>query len=194
MLSFRDLCRLCADCHPLFLVAWSLATYHDGRHGRAMINNLQWLPIKAHDIWWGYLPVAILYIIVIFVFSVWHSSICFQRLGFASPDLLSKSSCHIHWAWQDEWFVEFNFCTGKLMALFFHSIAGIAMAEFACANLIFTSFADILSLVCFVPKYLNWWFTSSCTFPFSHILVDGMVDADGIRICLTCRFKCIIFS
>ena len=31
------------------------------------------------------------------------------------------------------------------MALFFHSIASLAMAEFACVSLIFTSFTDVPS-------------------------------------------------
>ena len=43
------------------------------------------------------------------------------------------------------------------MALFFHSNASLVMAECACANLIFTSFIDVPSLVCVEPKYLNWF-------------------------------------
>ena len=46
------------------------------------------------------------------------------------------------------------------------------MAEWACASLILTSFNDVRSLVCVDTKYLNWS-TSSNTFPFIHILVDG---------------------
>ena len=55
------------------------------------------------------------------------------------------------------------------MALFFHSIASLAMAECACARLIFTSFIGAPSLVCVDPRYLNWS-TSSSVFPFSHTL------------------------
>ena len=47
------------------------------------------------------------------------------------------------------------------------------MAECACANLIYISFNDVSSLVCVDPKYLNWS-TSSSTFPFISILVDGL--------------------
>ena len=40
------------------------------------------------------------------------------------------------------------------MALFFHSIASIVLAECACASLSFTSFTDVPSLVCVESKYL----------------------------------------
>ena len=60
------------------------------------------------------------------------------------------------------------------MALFFHSsIASPVMAECACASLVFTSFTDVLSLVCVEPKYLNWS-TSSSVCPFICMLVDGL--------------------
>ena len=59
------------------------------------------------------------------------------------------------------------------MALFFHSIASLVMAECACASLIFTSFTDVPSLVCVEPKYLNWS-TSSSVCPFICMLVDGL--------------------
>ena len=47
------------------------------------------------------------------------------------------------------------------------------MAECACANLIFTSFTDIPSLICVEAKYLNWY-TSSCVCRFIYMLVDGL--------------------
>ena len=59
------------------------------------------------------------------------------------------------------------------MVLFFHSIASLVMAEYACASPIFTSFINALPLVCVDPKYLNWS-TSSSTSPFDHMLVDGL--------------------
>ena len=43
---------------------------------------------------------------------------------------------------------------GKLIALLFHSIARLGMAERACASLI-TSFDGVPSLVCVDTKYLN---------------------------------------
>ena len=58
--------------------------------------------------------------------------------------------------WQDKWLVEFYHCGKTIMALFFHSIASLVMAQCAFASLIFTSFTDVRSLVCVEPKYLNW--------------------------------------
>ena len=63
---------------------------------------------------------------------------------------------------------------GKLMALFFHSIASlVVMAECACASLIFTFFTDVLSLVCVEPKYMNWS-TSLSVCPFICMLLGGL--------------------
>ena len=62
---------------------------------------------------------------------------------------------------------------GKLMALLFHSIASLVVAECAYVSLIFTSFIDVPSLVCVDLKYLNWP-TSSSVFPFIYMLVDGL--------------------
>ena len=62
---------------------------------------------------------------------------------------------------------------GKLVALCFYSTAILVLAECACASLIFTSFNDVPSLDRVDPKYLNWS-TSSRTFPFIHILVNGL--------------------
>ena len=59
------------------------------------------------------------------------------------------------------------------MALFFHSIANLVMAECACASLIFTSFTDVPSLVCVALKYLNWS-TSLSVCSFICMLVDGL--------------------
>ena len=42
------------------------------------------------------------------------------------------------------------------MAVFFHSIASLVMAECACASMIFTSFIDVPFLVCVDRRYLNW--------------------------------------
>ena len=49
----------------------------------------------------------------------------------------------------------------------------------------FTSFADVPSLVCVEPKYLNWS-ASSCVCPFICMLVDGL----GLM--LLPRFPCRI--
>ena len=59
------------------------------------------------------------------------------------------------------------------MALFFHSTASLVMAECACVSLIFTSLNDVQSLVCVDCNYLNWS-TSSSTFAFIHMLVNGL--------------------
>ena len=59
------------------------------------------------------------------------------------------------------------------MAFFFHSTAGLVVAECACTCLVSTSYNDVQSLVCVDPKYLNWA-TSSSTFPFIHMLVEGL--------------------
>ena len=58
------------------------------------------------------------------------------------------------------------------MALFFHSIASLVMAECACPSVIFTSFTDAPSLFCVEPKYLNWS-ASSGVCPFICMLADG---------------------
>ena len=55
------------------------------------------------------------------------------------------------------------------------------MAECACASLIFTSFIDVPSLVCVDPNYLNW--STSNTFSFIHILVDGLTLCWWRRFC-----------
>ena len=60
------------------------------------------------------------------------------------------------------------------MDLFLHSTANLIMAHCACASLIFSSINDVQFLVCADLKYLNWS-TSSSTFPFIHILVDGLL-------------------
>ena len=59
---------------------------------------------------------------------------------------------------------------GKLIALFFHSIASLDMAACACASLIFTSFTDFPYLLYVEPKYLNLS-TSSSVCPFICILL-----------------------
>ena len=59
------------------------------------------------------------------------------------------------------------------MALFFHSIDRLVMAECACASQICTSVTDVLSLVCVEPKSLNRS-TSSSVCPFICLLVDGL--------------------
>ena len=47
------------------------------------------------------------------------------------------------------------------------------MAECACANLIFTSFIDVVpSLVCMDPRYLMNWSTSSSVFPSPYMGLD----------------------
>ena len=45
---------------------------------------------------------------------------------------------------------------GKLLVLFFHSIAGLDMAEYDCASLIFTFLIGVPSFICVDPKYMNW--------------------------------------
>ena len=47
------------------------------------------------------------------------------------------------------------------------------MDECAYASLIATSFTDVPHVVCVDPNYLNWS-TSSSTFPFIYLLVDGL--------------------
>ena len=64
------------------------------------------------------------------------------------------------------------------MALFFQSIARLVIAECACANLIFTPFIDVPSLVCVDPKYLSLY-TSSSGLPFLHTLVWFWLNAVG---------------
>ena len=50
---------LCDHYHPLFLVVWSSAAYHDYRHGQTMIACDAWrLTVKASDVRRGYWPVA----------------------------------------------------------------------------------------------------------------------------------------
>ena len=93
---------ICDDYHPLFLVVWSLAAYHDDRHGLTMIACDTWrLSVKDPGVRWRHRPVATdicLFYIICTISQASSCSICFQRLGFASPDLLSKSSSHIHGA------------------------------------------------------------------------------------------------
>ena len=57
------------------------------------------------------------------------------------------------------------------MVLFFHRTASLVMTEWAHESQ--TSFIDVLYLVCVDLKYLKWS-TSSNTFPFIHILVEGL--------------------
>ena len=48
---------LCDDCHPLFIVVWSSAAYHDDRHGQTMIACVAWrLTVRAPGIRRGYRP------------------------------------------------------------------------------------------------------------------------------------------
>ena len=58
------------------------------------------------------------------------------------------------------------------MALFFHGIASLVIAECACASLIIIFCIDVPSLVCVDPRYLNWP-TSSSVFSFISMVVDG---------------------
>ena len=67
------------------------------------------------------------------------------------------------------------------MALFFHSIAGLVIAECACASLIFTSFIDFPSLVCVDPFELVHFFQRFSIHSFIHSYVGkcswlGAVD------------------
>ena len=64
---------------------------------------------------------------------------------------------------QENWW--FCFCQS--------TAASLVMAERAHASLIFTFFTDVPSVVCAAPKYLNCS-TYSTTFPFIHMLVDGL--------------------
>ena len=59
------------------------------------------------------------------------------------------------------------------MALFFHCDASFATTEDACASRMFTTFIGVPSLVDVYQKHLNGS-TSSCAFPFIHMLVDGL--------------------
>ena len=79
------------------------------------------------------------------------------------------------------------------MALFFHSIASLVMAECACASLIFTSFTDVPSLVCVEPKHLNWY-TSSSVCLFTCMLVDGLDLMLLTRILVSSELVSIISS
>ena len=63
-----------------------------------------------------------------------------------------------------------------VLFFFFHCIAsaGLVVVEYACASLIFTSFANVPSLGCLDLGYLNW-LTFSSVFPIIHnMLVDGL--------------------
>ena len=64
-------------------------------------------------------------------------SLCFQRLGFASPDSQSTSSSHI----LGSILTSDLYClilVEELMVLLYHSIASLVMAEYACVSMIFT--------------------------------------------------------
>ena len=183
LLSFHDLRSLCDDYYPLFLVVWSLAAYHDGRHRRTMIACDAWrLTVKARtsgeDIDLLSHICALLYAPCM-IWQAFSCSICFQRPGLASPDSPSTPSSHIHIEqnWQDKWLgVEFNL-SKKTYGFVFHSIASLVMAESACASRIFISVTDVPSLVCvwigiwtgpLLPAFFHsstcWWmvFTWCC--------------------------------
>ena len=145
---------LCDDYRLLFLVVWFLATYRDGRRGRTMITCDAWrLTIKVPSgVWGGYWAVAIRIRSICVLCMIYHASscsLCFQMLGFVSPDPQSASSTRIRRAvlTSDLWSL---ICVWKLIALFYHSNSSVVMAECARTNLIFTSFNDVPSLVCVV--------------------------------------------
>ena len=93
---------LCNDYHLLFsAVWWQTWSNHD---------NLQCLMvvIKVPDVRRWYWPVTIhiyWFSVICMIFQASSSSICFQRLGFVSPEPQSASSCLIHGAVLTSWVI-----------------------------------------------------------------------------------------
>ena len=137
MCSSDDIELVCDDCNPLFLVVWSLTAYHDNRHGQTMTACDAWrLTVRASDVWRGCTPVALhagLFYALCMINQAFSCSICFQRPGFAS--LQSRSTVIVQLSHPRRAILTRQVTlqrlifVGKLMALFFHSIASLVMAE-----------------------------------------------------------------
>ena len=142
------------------------------------------LTVRTPDLrqihWHWHVAIHILVIYVLgMICQAFSCSICFQRLGFTSPDPQSTSRSHIYKAVLRRqvgisYLQSFIFVWTLVgLLLFLWSKASLVMVECASCStsLLFSSFTDFPSVVCVDPRYLNW-FTSHSIFPFIHILVD----------------------
>ena len=149
---------LCDDYYLMFIVLWVWAAYRDARYGRTTIIDHAWrltinvFGASGEDI--DQLP----YTSVGYVFLVWYSKhppvAFFKDLDSYLQISSQCTSSHIHWAVLKRRVICSLIFVGKLMALFFHSIASLFMAECACTSLIITFHNDIPSLVCVNPRVL----------------------------------------
>ena len=121
----------------------------------------QLMIVNSNSSWrlWRFLSVAIhiprLFYILCMICQASSYSICFHRLGFASPNPLSASNSQQYWP--DKWFVYYSSWENCWLC-FFHSIASLFMVEWVC--LIFTSCSDVLGLMLLTKILLNYlsWF------------------------------------